>query len=392
MTLRPLPQPLAFPLALSVAVLPAQDADPGSPAKIDGRAVYLAHCASCHGETGRGDGVKGLEPPPRDFTSGKFSFGNTKKALTRTVEEGVPPHMSAFKLELSAREIRAVVRHVQTLMPARVEAPRRISRVRVGSEPRILRGYLPARKGEELPIARGLAIGMPGGVSFEYRTDELRLLRVFTGDFVDRRDWRGRGGTPLEFLGKLLYADEAGNPPPAIRVVRETESHPARVRFKGTWNFDGQARILGRVLDASYQPIVPLEEKMRGLSVELPEGKRAPGYTRSLTFFHAQEPCTLQMRVASFRLGYSSLELERKLPEHETTKDVQALARYPEHFECVILRLPRGVAASPLLELNRLYLDVEVQDRFPVTVELSFFRLPEWSEEMMERISQKLDR
>lgn len=35
-----------------------------------GKALFLAHCASCHGATGRGDGAAGtgLTPPPADLT------------------------------------------------------------------------------------------------------------------------------------------------------------------------------------------------------------------------------------------------------------------------------------------------------------------------------------
>lgn len=42
----------------------------GSEAAGDGAAIYKNYCASCHGETGKGDGVAGasLEPKPKDLS------------------------------------------------------------------------------------------------------------------------------------------------------------------------------------------------------------------------------------------------------------------------------------------------------------------------------------
>lgn len=53
---------LAATSAVLVACMPAPD--------VTGRALYLDHCAACHGPTGRGDGpaAAGLEPPVADLT------------------------------------------------------------------------------------------------------------------------------------------------------------------------------------------------------------------------------------------------------------------------------------------------------------------------------------
>ena len=42
-----------------------------------GKTAYTTNCASCHGDTGKGDGPVGavLPPPsPRDFSAGDFKF------------------------------------------------------------------------------------------------------------------------------------------------------------------------------------------------------------------------------------------------------------------------------------------------------------------------------
>lgn len=48
-----------------------------------GKAVYAAHCASCHGDLGAGDGTLAplLHPRPRDFTSGIYKLRSTASGM-----------------------------------------------------------------------------------------------------------------------------------------------------------------------------------------------------------------------------------------------------------------------------------------------------------------------
>ena len=41
-------------------------------------------CATCHGETGKGDGpgAQGMQPSPRDFSKGEFKFDANKNGKT----------------------------------------------------------------------------------------------------------------------------------------------------------------------------------------------------------------------------------------------------------------------------------------------------------------------
>ena len=45
-----------------------------------GKTTFTTNCATCHGDTGKGDGPVGatLNPPPRDFTKGEFKFDTDK--------------------------------------------------------------------------------------------------------------------------------------------------------------------------------------------------------------------------------------------------------------------------------------------------------------------------
>jgi cytochrome c len=61
-----------------------------------GLAIYLKRCASCHGETGKGDGVQeqkdeaGMPIRPRDFTRGIFKGGRNRDQLYARVMLGAP--------------------------------------------------------------------------------------------------------------------------------------------------------------------------------------------------------------------------------------------------------------------------------------------------------------
>lgn len=80
-----------------------------------GAVIYAQNCAVCHGETGKGDGpgAAGLNPPPRDFTTGKFKYGDTLEAVIKTISNGIPnTGMTAFKGTLTDEQIRQVAEYV----------------------------------------------------------------------------------------------------------------------------------------------------------------------------------------------------------------------------------------------------------------------------------------
>jgi mono/diheme cytochrome c family protein len=116
--------------------LPASD--PASVAR--GRALYLQQCATCHGQTGKGDGVQeqkdsaGMPIRPRDFTRGIFKGGRERGQLYARIVLGVPgtpmPSSSNFKaaeagdlinyiLSLSDPTVSAALEHRRTRLIAR---------------------------------------------------------------------------------------------------------------------------------------------------------------------------------------------------------------------------------------------------------------------------------
>jgi mono/diheme cytochrome c family protein len=56
-----------------------------------GRALFLEHCALCHGERADGRGVRreGLTSPPRDFTDPAWRLRTSPRRVFFTIREGV---------------------------------------------------------------------------------------------------------------------------------------------------------------------------------------------------------------------------------------------------------------------------------------------------------------
>lgn len=242
-----------------VQVAPARPA-PADPV----RALYVANCAQCHGETGDGQGTTKLDRKARSFLDGGFSYGNTKDAIVRSITFGIPgTPMPSFEKGLTPEQRSALADYVIALGPERAPVDPAAKEMVVRDRALVVRGKLPpiAAGGPEWP--RGLAIGTPEGLSFEYRADDVRLVGVRAGAFVNRTDWEDRGGQPLEMLGQPVWTPEgapdvagftlgrlrAGLPEPGARATARllataVEGTAAWVEYELRADLDGQpARV-----------------------------------------------------------------------------------------------------------------------------------------------------
>ena len=105
-------------------------------------ALYLRHCAVCHGAEGRGDGFAAglLSPRPRDFTTGVYKFRSTPSGslpvaadVVRTLHAGLPgTSMPGYEGLLSAQEIERLTDLVLSWAPADA---RRADPVALGAPP-----------------------------------------------------------------------------------------------------------------------------------------------------------------------------------------------------------------------------------------------------------------
>ena len=97
---------------------------PAVPGVPQGRALYDAHCAVCHGPGGKGDGPGALvvRQPMRDFSDpaamrdlkDRFLIEITKKGSSQFGRSNAMP---AWSMKLSDEEIRAVVAYIRSLAP-----------------------------------------------------------------------------------------------------------------------------------------------------------------------------------------------------------------------------------------------------------------------------------
>ncbi|MCA1779374.1 MAG: cytochrome c [Xanthomonadaceae bacterium] len=109
--------------ALAVAVVGTASLADEPPAAGDsagdsGQALYLRHCASCHGPAGRGDGQEGraFEPPPTDFTEVEPDAARFETAIRdggMAVDKAGT--MPAFRHTLGDEEIQDVVAYLMQL-------------------------------------------------------------------------------------------------------------------------------------------------------------------------------------------------------------------------------------------------------------------------------------
>ncbi len=87
-----------------------------------GRQLYLKQgCASCHGETGKGDGVQaqfdddGSPTSPRDYTRGIFKGGREREQLFARTLLGMPGSPMPSSANLKPSEIADMVNYLQSL-------------------------------------------------------------------------------------------------------------------------------------------------------------------------------------------------------------------------------------------------------------------------------------
>jgi cytochrome c553 len=241
----------------------------------DGAEDFLTLCARCHGAEGDGQGPEVLDRPARSFKDGGFSFGNTAEAIERTITHGIPGSpMPAFGETMPDERIEALARHVLTLAPPQTEVSEADTILAVGDHPVIVRGGLPpiAEGADDHP--RGLLLGLPEGLTFEYRADDLRLLGVRAGEFVRRTDWTGRGGTPLEPLGRVVWLSEGGDPAPWIHEIPRGEGEPRTldVHLRSTRTPAGEPSILWTAVDGRGDEVLVVNEQPRAVTTSLGTG------------------------------------------------------------------------------------------------------------------------
>ncbi|MBI5433032.1 MAG: cytochrome c [Planctomycetes bacterium] len=256
------PQATGEPTVTEVVMMSDDEDEPVH----DGKWLYERNCAGCHNANGDGHGPTmvqlGLEA--RDFKQGGFAFGNTREAIYRTITAGMPGSsvMPSFKVSLDEDERWMLADFVLTLCPAPGE-PASGTRIAIGSHPQIARGLLPAVADGKPQWPRGILLGTPEGLTFEYRVDDVRLLAVRQGEFADRTDWNDRGGGELVPLGKAFYVPGGGDPKPAFTAMHFGNERPLAARLKSTLATRDALGLDCELVDKRGTRLASIEERLR---------------------------------------------------------------------------------------------------------------------------------
>jgi mono/diheme cytochrome c family protein len=281
---------LATVLAASVPLLAQDGQAPVESARA--QELFITNCATCHGATGDGKGVTQLDRPARSFKDGGFSFGNTPEALFRTISTGIPgTPMPGFDAAMTAAERRAVALYVRTLGPPIEELETSAAVLEVKQTALVVRGHLPPIEAGAKAHARGLLIGTTSGLTFEYRVDDVRLLGVRQGAFVERTDWVGRGGSALKPLGHVFFSVAAGNP----EAVFQLDGVALGAKLRSTLVDARTAGLSYDLLRADGTLLASIDESVRAVS-----SSKASGFER--TFRLSAKSSWPQAEVLSARL------------------------------------------------------------------------------------------
>ncbi len=93
--------------------------DPGDQAAIDAGAMsWASSCASCHGDSGAGDGAAGtaLDPPPTDFSQAGAVDGLEDDYLLWVISDGIEgTGMPGYSASLSEEQIWQIATFMATL-------------------------------------------------------------------------------------------------------------------------------------------------------------------------------------------------------------------------------------------------------------------------------------
>ena len=85
----------------------------------DGKALWEANCAQCHGKSGNADTKMGKTLKAKDLTDAAVQSSFTDAKATQAIKEGIKENgkttMKAFGDKLSDDDVKALVAYVRTL-------------------------------------------------------------------------------------------------------------------------------------------------------------------------------------------------------------------------------------------------------------------------------------
>jgi len=82
----------------------------------EGRKIYLRRCASCHGQSGKGDGSMALAGgTPSNLVDDTWDHGSSDGEIFVVIRDGVSSDMEAYKDSLTEKQIWQLVNFIRSL-------------------------------------------------------------------------------------------------------------------------------------------------------------------------------------------------------------------------------------------------------------------------------------
>jgi mono/diheme cytochrome c family protein len=84
----------------------------------EGRKLYLRHCASCHGPSGKGDGSMALAGgTPANLTDEGWDHGSSDGEIFVVIRDGTSSDMEPYKDRLTEKQMWQLVNYIRSLGP-----------------------------------------------------------------------------------------------------------------------------------------------------------------------------------------------------------------------------------------------------------------------------------
>jgi high-affinity iron transporter len=235
----------------------------------EGRALYEANCASCHGASGMGDGplAKGMEPPPPALGDAAAMRDATPALIYRIVSVGIAgTAMTGWADKLSPDQRWNVVAYVNSMRAPAIAAP-----------------------GEGLYLQRCAACHGPTGASNGVLTDALTRLPVELSSFawqVERSDAQ---------IAEAIRNGVAATAMPASRDLQDSDVHAlvAHVRAMALDDVPVPPTDTTNARAASRRVIALLDEGL----VAARTGRRSDAGDRAFDAYIAFEPLETPARA-----------------------------------------------------------------------------------------------
>ena len=109
------------------ATPPANPVTPDATSIAAGKKLYASNCASCHGDTGQGDGRAGkqLNPQPANLVDATWIHGSTDVEIFLVIRDGVKDTgMKAFGSRMTTHQMWDVVNYLRSIGPDSASTPR----------------------------------------------------------------------------------------------------------------------------------------------------------------------------------------------------------------------------------------------------------------------------